>query len=409
MFSIHSDPLSLPGSHEAGGQNVYEKFLIKELDKLGWQVDIFTRLDDKSKERIAPIGDNSRVIRIPAGPVSYVPKEKLYELFDEFYNGFLSFIDNKNPYELFHGHYWDGGKIALMAHEQFKKPLIQNFHSLGRVKFLTQKEYLWTVDEKKIFEDRFELESKIADKASVIISLSESEKKDLKNLYEVSTDKIKVIPGGVCPSRFAKHSKSEAREMLNLNKDNFIILFVGRLEWRKGVGTLITATEFLKDAIPNIKTIIVGGSIFGESKNEADVKEYERLSEHARFLNIEDKIVFTGQISDEDIPSYYKSADIFVIPSYYEPFGLVALEAMAAKTPTIASRKGGLKTIIEDNRTGLLFTPRNPEDLKDKILKIYNSPELGASLAEEAYKEIESKYSWNIIVKKIADLYKSVL
>lgn len=139
MFSIHSDPLAPLGSQECGGQNIYVKYLAEELGKLGWRVDIFTRWDNPHKKEIAFISKNSRVIRLKGGPTAYVSKQTLFSFFPELFKNFLKFIDFKNCYDLFHGHYWDGGAMALMASQKFKKSLVQNFHSIGIVRMEAKK------------------------------------------------------------------------------------------------------------------------------------------------------------------------------------------------------------------------------------------------------------------------------
>jgi glycosyltransferase involved in cell wall biosynthesis len=245
--------------------------------------------------------------------------------------------------------------------------------------------------------------------ASLVISLSETEKKDLNQLYGTPLEKIVVIPGGVNLHHFVPIPKDKAQEKLNIPKQNFNLLFVGRLEWRKGIGTLISTVRLLKQEIPNIRAIIVGGRIYGKQKNHRDFREYQRLLKKAEEEGVRDIINFVGRIDNSNLPFFYSAADAFIIPSYYEPFGLVALEAMACKVPVIASQVGGLQTTIADGITGLLFKPRNPLDLKEKILKIYKSKDLAATLANNAYNKVKEEYSWKNIANKIDGVYKSLL
>jgi len=409
MFSIHSDPLAVLGAQESGGQNVYVNSLVRELDKKDWSVDVFTRWDDARKKKITNSGRNSRLIRLKGGPVKYIPRMELYDFFPEIYQSFLNFIGNQNPYLLFHGHYWDGGWMALKASQQFLKPLIENFHSLGKVRLQTQQRYLGNINEKSAFDQRFAIEEEIIKAASLIISLSEAEKKDLNALYGAPLEKITVIPGGINLAQFQCLPKENCREKLNFRKNDFVLLFVGRLEWRKGLGTLISAVNLLKNDIPNIKGIIVGGRIFGRQKNKDDFKEYQRLLRKAKEENVEELIRFVGRVDHGRLPLYYSAADIFVIPSYYEPFGLVTLEAMACRVPVIASKMGGLQISVKDGETGLLFEPRNAKDLKEKVLRLYNSKELAEKLVKNAYDNIKNNYSWKDIAEKIRNIYKSLL
>jgi len=409
MFGIHSDPLAPLGSQEAGGQNVYIYSLVKELDKKGLSVDVFTRHDQLHKKTVAFIGARSRVIRLKGGPIKHLPKTELFDHFPELYKGFLDFVGKKNPYCIFHGHHWDGGWMALKASEQFKKPFVENFHSLGKIRFQTKKQYLLNGNEAEFFEKRFALEEEIVKKSDIIISLAESEKNDLKNHYRAQEDKIKVVPGGVNLKHFRQIDRVRAKEEINFEEDDFILLFVGRLEWRKGVGTLISAANLLRNEIKNLKIIVVGGKIYGKQKNLKDFKEYQRLTEKIKEEKVEDIITFTGRVDNGRLPFFYSAADVLVIPSYYEPFGLVALEGMACKVPVIASRVGGLAVIIQDGKNGLLFEPRNALDLKNKILSIYQSKDLAKDLIENAYQKVLKKYSWKNIAEDISEIYNFLL
>ncbi len=409
MFGIHSDPLAALGSQESGGQNVYIYYLVKELDKRGWSVDVFTRQDQLRKKTIAFIGKRSRIIRLKGGPIKYFPKTELFNHFPELYQNFLQFINYQNPYVLFHGHHWDGGWLAMQAARQFKKPLVENFHSLGKIRFQTRKQYLLNDNEKEFFEKRFCLEKNIVKEANIIISLAESEKNDLENFYQADSQKIKVVPGGVNLRQFQKIDKQKAREEINIPKDKFILLFVGRLEWRKGIGTLISAANLLKNEINNLGVIVVGGKIYGRQKNIKDFKEYQRLLAKAKEEKLENIISFIGRVDNGRLPFFYSAADILVIPSYYEPFGLVALEGMACQVPVVASRIGGLAITIQEGINGLLFQPRNPLDLKEKVLRIFKSKELAEYLTKNAYNKIKQNFSWKNISLKIEKVYNSLI
>jgi glycosyltransferase involved in cell wall biosynthesis len=408
MFSIHSDPLASLGSQESGGQNIYVRCLAEQLGKLGWHIDIFTRLDSSYKKELVFLGKHVRIIRLKGGPPCYIPKKELISLLPEIFNNFLTFINRHNPYLLFHGHYWDGGWMALRSHFEFSAPFIENFHSLGMVRFETKRRYFKNGNEQDYEKRRIDLEKNIIQHTLAIISLSETEKNDLINLYGSPAEKITVIPGGVNLKQFVNIPKDRAREKLSFDKTNFILLYVGRLEWRKGIGTLISAVKLLKKEIPNIKAVIVGGRIYGNQKNKDDFKEYQRLLKKAKEEEVAELIQFVGRVNNEQLPLFYSAADIFVIPSYYEPFGLVALEAMASRIPIIASRVGGLQTIIQDGKTGLLFEPRNPLDLRNKALQLQKSKDLSNIFIENAYQNVAANYSWKNIAIKINNIYKSL-
>ena len=410
MFSIHSDPLASLGSQESGGQNIYVRYLAEELGRLGWEVDIFTRLDNPRKNQIARISKNSRVIRLKGGPVGYVPKKELFSFLPEIFDNFLHFINFENPYILFHGHYWDGGAVALEAFKKFQKPFVQNFHSIGIVRVETKKRFLdnGSVDNSYV-ESRTEMEKEIIKNSSVIISLAESEKQSLIQFYGCPEEKVQVIRGGVDVKHWPLIEKEKARDTLSLDKKSFIILFVGRLEWRKGIGTMISASRLLREKIAGLKILIVGGKIFGRDINAADFKEYKRLQKKAEEEGVGDILSFAGSMDHGRLPAYYRSADVFVVPSYYEPFGLVVLEGMASKVPVIASSVGGLAITIKDGKTGLLFEPRNALSLQEKIMELYKSESLASVLVQNAFEEISKNYSWQNVTEKIAVIYNSLI
>ena len=404
---MHSDPLARLGSRECGGQNLYVKSLIQNLDSKGWTVDAFTRLNDKDKKTVSKVGKRSRVIRLRGGPSVHIPKGNLHSFFPEMYENFRKFLYAGNDYEIFHGHHYDGGWMALKAHEEFKKSFITTFHSLGKTRLQTQKAYLGNTSEEDVLNERFGIEQEIIDSASAIIELSESEKNGLIDQYGADFEKIFVIPGGVNIKQFGNIPKEKARRLTGINEESFVVLFVGRLEWRKGVSTLIQALKLLKDQIPNLSLIVVGGKFFGRNCNEEDKKEYERLLKMVRDNGLENEIKFTGSVSHSDLPKYYSAADVLVIPSYYEPFGLVALEGLASKIPVIASKVGGLQITIKDRINGLLFEPRNPLDLSKKIADICKAKDFCESLVRKGYEDILKSYSWSSIVDNVISVYES--
>jgi glycosyltransferase involved in cell wall biosynthesis len=349
------------------------------------------------------------VIRLKGGPIKYLPKTELFDYLPELYQNFLKFINYRNPYSIFHGHYWEGGWLSQKASQQLKVPFVQNFHSLGKIRFWTRKQYLSNGNEADFFKKRFTLEKEIVKTAEVIISLDESEKNALKDFYHAPEYKIKVVPGGVDLRHFRPIDQKKAREKINAPQDDFILLYVGRLEWRKGIGTLISAANLLRNEVNNLKVIIVGGKIYGKQKNFDDSKEHQRLLKKAKGEKVDDLINFIGRVDNGGLPFFYSSANALVVPSYYEPFGLVALEGMACKIPVIASRVGGLTTTIEDGINGLLFQPRNPLDLKEKVLKIFKSKELVKILVENGYNKVRQNFYWEEISLKIEDIYNSLI
>ena len=167
--------------------------------------------------------------------------------------------------------------------------------------------------------------------------------------------------------------------------------------------------RLLREKITGLKILIVGGKIFGRDINAADFKEYKRLQKKAEEEGVGDILSFAGSMDHGRLPAYYRSADVFVVPSYYEPFGLVVLEGMASKVPVIASSVGGLAITIKDGKTGLLFEPRNALSLQEKIMELYKSESLASVLVQNAFEEISKNYSWQNVTEKIAVIYNSLI
>lgn len=412
MISVHSDPLAKIGSLEAGGQNIYVGALSKELGRLGIAVDIFTRRDHKRKKKVLNLSKNVRVIRLAAGPKRFVPKEKLSEHLPEFISGFLHFKkENKLKYNLIHGHYWEGGWTGIQLKRILKIPMVETFHSLGYIRYYTLKKFKKQKLDPEEFNERIKIEKEIIEAADRIIATSPYEKDDIIQYYNLDPNKIKIVPCGVDLKKFKPADRKEARKKIKYLENQKIILYVGRIEWRKGLGTLISAlgkvTKLRSELKEKIKLIIIG-NIKSQKDRKADKQEVKRLKDLARSLGVRELIDFIGLVPQEKLRYYYSAADTCVIPSYYEPFGMVALEAMTAKTPVIASKIGGLQYTVQDRKTGLLFPPRNPKALTEKIIKIFDQPKLASKLVKNARAQIKEKFSWQVIAKKMLELYKEL-
>ena len=413
MFSIHGDPLAKIGSQQSGGQNVYVYELSRWLAKRNWQVDIFCRLDNSKNETVKKIGNKIKVIRLKAGEIKYLPKENFFENFVEFFTNFLNYRqENKIDYDIVHGHYWDGGMVAMKAAETLSLPFVQVFHSLSHVRYNALKKFQNLLDDsqQKDFERRFNLEKQIIEKANKIIAESPYEEDDLMQYYGTPREKIVICPAGVDTKRFSIKDKDKAKEKLKIDKETKVILYVGRLEWRKGIGTLIVgASHFIKKQIDqNFLLLIVGGD-FSKHGNSEDQAEYNHLKKVVGEQGVDNFVRFEGSISQHRINNYYNAADVVVVPSYYEPFGIVPLEAMATKVPVIASATGGLQYTVLNSETGLLITPHDPLDLAGKLEIMFNEPELKERIVANAYERVIKNFNWPIITKNIDHLYYNLI
>ena len=413
MFSVHSDPLAKIGASQSGGQNIYVHELSRWLSKNGWRVDVFCRWTDKKTSQKKKIGNRINVIRMPAGDVKILPKEEFLNHLENFFTNFLTYKQENNiQYDIIHGHYWDGGLVAMHAQELLKIPFVQTFHSLGYVRYNILKKFqqLPSDQEEEEFEKRFEIEKNIIQKANKIVASSPYEEDDLIRYYGAKNEQITVLPAGVDTKKFTPQDKQKAREHLKIKSESRVLLYVGRLEWRKGIGTLITALKSVieKDPDGGYQLIIVGGN-FKRHGDPNDKKEYQRLIDIAKEYNLAEIIRFDGSIPQNKLNTYYAAADVCVVPSYYEPFGIVPLEAMAAKLPVIASATGGLQFTVLNSETGLSFTPRDPFALAEKILLIFNENELRERMVTEAYNRVTRDFNWKLIAHNFDSLYQQVI
>lgn len=413
MISVHGDPLAKLGYLESGGQNVYVYELSKELGRLGWEVDVYSRLDNKQRKKVITYGKNVRVIRLEAGPKKFVRKYDLFNYLPEFISSFIKYTKkNKLNYGVVHGHYWEGGWVAMQIKRLFNIPLVQTFHSLGYIRYNTLKKFrdqIITDFEKKY---RFKIEQEIMNSADVIIATSNYEKQDFVDFYKINGNNVKVIPCGVNLKKFKHTDISEARNKIKFLLEDKIILFVGRLEWRKGIATLFQGiAEFLKVnplLRDKLKVLIVGGSI-GKRGSKLEKEELKRLKDIAKKLNIREKIGFTGNLPQEKLRYYYSAANVCVTPSYYEPFGLIPLEAMSCKIPVIVSDTGGLRYTVKNRKTGLLFPPRQPKILAEKLNLIFTDKNLVEKIVKQARANVKEHFDWRIIARQISDLYKTLI
>ena len=399
LISDHADPLAEIGSKEAGGQNIYVFYLAKFLCRLGILVDVYTRWDRKNKNEIVKFNNHLRVIRVNAGPKKYMPRDNFLGVVDEFTCNILKRVKKeKINYDIIYTNYWFSGLIGLKIAKIIKKPLIHIYHSIGQIRFESLKNYKLQEINNEFFKQRTISEKEIAQKANRIITTSPVEKEIIKNLFKIKEEKIKTITIGVDTKIFRPIKTERARKLVRMENKGKIILYVGRIEWRKGIGTLLYAFREVIKNNPNAKLYIVGG---GKSKSvrKLEKAECERLKKISQELGIEKKINFLGPKKQDELYKYYSAADVCVVPSYYEPFGIVPLESMACGTPVIASRTGGLQYTVKDKITGHLFKPRNYADLAEKISIVLKSGK--DFYAGNCLKRISDEFQW----EEIADQY----
>ena len=391
LVSVHGCPLARLGEKDSGGMNVYLLQLAKELGSLGFTADVFTRFHDPNDPEIVDLGPGSRVIHIKAGPW-YESKEGIYPLLPEFVDNMLRFQRERGlAYDLYHSHYWLSGEVVSRLNQHVRLPHIASFHTLGEAKIRARAE-----ENESIVRIRSERDT--LHRADRIVAVSEHERGNMIDFYEAPGDRIQVIPCGVDMDVFKPMPRDEARRELGLGDEN-VLLYVGRVQPLKGPELLLESVARL-DLNEGLKVLIVGGDVTGDE----EVTKVRRLAEE---LGIDHLVSFEGTVPHKRLVHYYNAADLCVVPSFYESFGLVAAEAMACGTPVVATAVGGLPETVKDGLNGSLVRDRNPEVLAEKISLLLNDVRLRGLLASRA-RESVAALDWPTVAGRVAGLYESV-
>ena len=383
--------------------NVYVRDLSRELGRRGITVDVFTRRQNPNLPAITDrLGTNCRVIHLPAGPVRPYDKNKVFHHLPEFIEGVVAFAAKERlTYHVLHSHYWLSGWVALALRERWGTPVIQMFHTLGRMKnIVAQRAADMETDL------RIQVETEIMARADHLIAANPLERRQMTYLYGADPAKIQVIPCGVDLNLFKPIPPAKARAHLNLPEDHQMVLFVGRIEPLKGIDTLLQAMALVTRDFPNWQERLCVCIIGGDPADEPSVvnDEMERLKRLRTELGIGDLVVFLGAQDQDTLNVHYSAAEVVVVPSHYESFGMVALEAMACGTPVIASKVGGLAFTVQDGVTGFHVPERDPEALAAKISLILRDATLRQRLGAQATKWAQG-YGWPIVANQIVALY----
>jgi D-inositol-3-phosphate glycosyltransferase len=407
MISMHTCPLATLGGKETGGMNVYVRDLSRELSRRGLQVDVFTRSQNPAIPSVSSaLGPGTRVIHIPAGPQAPMDKNLVFHHVPEFVDRILSFAAAEgHGYDVIHSHYWLSGWAARDLRRVWGAPILQMFHTLGHMKnSVAQTEFDRETDH------RIEVEREIMSFADRLVAATPLERAQMAWLYGADPAKITVVPCGVDTNLFTPRPKAEARAFLQLPPDQRLVLFVGRIERLKGIDTLIRAMGLVLQRHPEWKGHVALSIVGGDPDDSPAVRsaEMERLRSLRAELGLTDLVTFLGAKSQDTLPYYYSAAEMVVMPSHYESFGMVALEAMACGTPVIASKVGGLSLIVQDRVTGYLVPERDVPSLAQKIELLLSDPSLGQFIGVQAM-EWARRFRWPAIANRITELYDEIL
>ena len=392
QVAAHTSPLASLGGRVAGGMNVYVLELSRELARFGYEVDIVTRLDGPLPH-VEPLAERLRVVRLAAGEPGPLPKEETVAELPAFARqlGALS-GEGPEPYALIHSHYWQGGWAGGVAARRLGIPHVTMFHTLGEVKNRAR------ISE---FEptQRIHHERNIARRADAIVTASSHERGLLERYYGADPRRMCTIPCGVDLDLFQPRDRAASRSALRLPAGAPVILWVGRLEKLKGVDILVEAVAQLRR--DDVVLLLVGGDEGAEALRA-------ELQAQAAAAGIAANVRFEGAVPHDRLPVYYSAADVCVVPSYYESFGLVAVEAMACGLPVVASRVGGLVSTVTDGVTGFLIPWRCPGPFAEKLGVLVENPELRANFSRAARRSVE-RFAWRSVALQVAGLYDEVL
>lgn len=396
LISYWTCPLAHPGIMTAGGMNVYILQLSNAMAKQGHKVDIFTRSHKDDNRSIVNVNTNVRVIHLPQS------KRDLYEDIKQYSKKLVLFVKKNNKgYDVIHAHYFYSGLVAIEMTKNLHIKFIMTFHTLGILK-----EFYGGVKDNK----RIKAEKQIVVKSRGIIVSTDVEKHDLMTYYSALKEKIWTIPPGVNHILFHPRKKLLSRIKLKIDKNKKIVLFVGRIDSIKGIEFLIKSIGFLVKKYPDFKhkflVLLIGGDI--KSREFQKNREVKKIKQLIFEKDLECCVKFTSSQPHYMLPYYYSAADLVVMPSVYESFGLVVLEAMATGAAVIATRVGGLQYLITDSRDGRLFESRNIGQLAAIIWELVQKDSLRLKLGRAARKK-SMQFCWDKQVAQMVQVYRDII
>ena len=400
VLMVHTSPLEQPGIGDAGGMNIYVVESAQRMAAMGVSVDIYTRRTHASETETVEISPGVRVRYFECGHGT-LTKEQLPAHISGLSKEFLRLLKDEK-YDAIHSHYWISGKVAMPAAKELGIPLVHTMHTMARVKNLNLAE--GETPEPMI---RVQGETQVVAAANALVANTDAEAASLVSLYDACPDIVHVVSPGVDLYTFTPgQGRSAAREFVGLPKDALVVSFVGRIQPHKGPEVLIRATSELVKHSPLLRHKLIVNIIGGASG--ANTEEVDRLKELATWLAIDDVVRFSPPVPRADLAQWYRAADLVVVPSYSESFGLVALEAQACGTPVVATAVGGLRTAVADGISGVLVDGHDPKAWSSVIVRLLQEPQRRVLLSMGAI-EHASHFGWDATARGTLDIYDLVI
>jgi D-inositol-3-phosphate glycosyltransferase len=388
VFSMHTSPLAQPGAGDGGGMNVYVRALASALARAGVACDVYTRAEDPAQAPVVEIEPGFRVVHVAAGPHAPVPRSELPGLVEAFIDETTRILDDSEPVEVLHANYWLSGAVAHQLKHRRDLPMVATFHTLARVKADAG------VDDDP--GERARVEEAVIACSDLMLASTHSEREQLASLYDAVPERVEVVPPGVDHSVFFPSEAPIAKHRLGLDGRR-VLLFAGRIQPLKGVGLAVRCLAELGD--PAAVLLVVGGP----SGPDGDA-ELARVHDLAHELGVARNVHFLPPQPHTGLADYYRAADVCVVPSRAESFGLVALEAAACGTPVVAASVGGLRSLVDDGETGFLVDDRDPAAYAALVAKLLGDPALAAEMGAVASARSRT-YSWSITAARLRRLY----
>ncbi len=435
FLSEHASPVALLGGADAGGQNVYVDEVSRNLGRLGYKVDVFTRRDNPTAPAVVDWAPNVRVVNLAAGPPHPLPKDQLWPYMPRFRDLLLEFMARDGvSYDLLHGNFWMSGAVVAELRAYLGIPAVQIFHAMGKTKRRHQG------DADTSAPERVSVEEGVIRAVDRVIAQCPAEVAELVDDYGAPRDKVVIIPSAVNTEVYRPVPRDEARRRIGLAPDDPVVVYVGRMLPRKDVRNVVRAFALLlrryeeecgprRTDCPSVAgsrrdttrvssqtplraysdtplLLLVGGE--SVEPDPAATPEIGALQRLAAELGVADRVRFAGKRQPEVLRDYYSAGDIAVTTPWYEPFGLTPLEAMACGVPVVGSAVGGITYTIVDGETGLLVPPRDPENLARALYDLLEAPDARRRMGDTARARAERLFTWPVVAECTAALYEEL-
>jgi D-inositol-3-phosphate glycosyltransferase len=396
-LSMHTCPLVQPGNGDAGGMNVYIHELALAMADTDVEAVVFTRRSDSDTPDVVDVAPGYRVVHVTAGPPERLSIEEMVPYVGEFAESVIKWLTgSRYPFEIAHSHYWLSGWAGVLVKEAMDMPLVNSFHTLGRVKDLNRRH-----DEPASSVTRTMTEEEVIGHSNCVVASTPYEFDDLVEHYGASLESLCTSPPGINHDLFAPGDQSDARAWLGLDEGTPLALFVGRIQPLKGIDIAIEALA-RSTITPTPHLVIIGGP-----SGDDGYRELVALQELAKTLHLHERVHFVAPQPHDQLAGFYRAADVLVMPSRSESFGLVAAEAQACGLPVVAARVGGLPFVVHHEGSGLLVDGHEPADYARAMDRVLGDERLAAKLSEGGiFKSRE--FSWPQTVDRLLELYSGV-